>query len=198
MYISRFSYWRYLLSLFLMSVSLIACGYIYSLIDETERTTDTLYIIDNSLSMAVEDIRDTSSNIISSRLETAKDIALRMMRTEDSRGALIVYARDPAVVTPLTDDIDTLESSLSHISPVLDNGGSDVGSVFSLINTLYALHEKPLHVVLFTDGGDTSALPLPEVIPQMDLTIIGIGTDAGGPVPLGYDALGNRRYKIYQ
>lgn len=48
--------------------------------EERETTVDTLYVIDNSLSMAVEDIRDPSSNIISSRLETAKDIAREIIR----------------------------------------------------------------------------------------------------------------------
>lgn len=198
MYFSRFSYWRYILSLCLMCASLSSYGYILSIAWERETTVDTLYVIDNSLSMAVEDIRDPSSNIISSRLETAKDIAREMIRTTPWRWWAIVYARDSAVISPLISDTSLLESTLSQISPVLDNGGSDVASVFSLINTLYTRHGNPLHIVLFTDGGDTSTLPLPDIIPQMDLTIIGIGTDTWGPVPLGYDALGNRRYKIYQ
>jgi hypothetical protein len=78
--------------------------------------------------------------------------------------------------------------------PVEISGGSDLGSAIELVRILYGdlVH---LRVIIFTDGGSTQIgenLSLPR---SWDTLIVGLGGDALSPIPLGYDALGEIRYK---
>lgn len=72
-----------------------------------------------------------------------------------------------------------LENSIENLSLVTDNGGSDISAAFLLLFSLYRDRSTPLHIILLSDGGDTSTTVLPPLPPQSDLTVIGIGTDAG-------------------
>ena len=66
------------------------------------------------------------------------------------------------------------------------------------MSSLYASPEERVRIVLLTDGGESGTGSYPSLGENMELSIIGIGSDSGGPITLGYDASGQRRYKIYQ
>ena len=148
--------------------------------------------------MAVEDMKDIQSELITSRLESARSLVMSGVETIPGEHAILLYARSAGVLIPFTMDREILEKSIANITPVTDNGGSDVSSVFALVGSLYSVHTTPLHIILLTDGGDTGGSSLPPLPPNTTLSIIAIGTDTGGPIFLGYDTLGHRRYKIYQ
>ena len=158
---------------------------------------DTLWIIDNSLSMGVEDMGNASDGILHSRIDRARALVLDGMTKIPGNHGVLVYARSAWVLLPISPVTEWEKKSIANISLVDDYGGSDVGGAFSLLFSLYAERTTPLHVILVSDGGDTSTSPLPPLPPHTDLTIIGMGTAMGWPIPLWYDALGRRRYKIY-
>ena len=199
MHFSSFSYRRFLISWGLILLWLFLCGYaIWSEWIGTTASEQTLWIIDNSLSMAVEDMKDIQSELITSRLESARAIVMSGVERTPGEHGIILYARSAGILTPFTMDREMLKKNIANITPVTENGWSDVSSVFALVTSLYSVRMTPLHIILLTDGGDTGGSSLPPLPSNTTLSIIGIGTDAGWPIFLGYDALGHRRYKFYE
>lgn len=199
MYFSSFSYRRFFISFGLIFLWFFLCGYaISSESIETTPSEKTLWIVDNSLSMAVEDMKDFQSDLFTSRLNTARSLVMSGVDNIRGEHGIILYARNAGILTPFTSDHIILEKSIANITPVTDNGWSDISSVFALIYSLYSIRTTPLHIILLTDGGDTGDSSLPPLPSNTTLSIIGIGTDTGWPIFLGYDAIGHRRYKFYE
>ena len=163
-----------------------------------ERTPQPVYrsqaplvlVLDLSRSMDAADIKP--SRLVRARYKLA-DILER--RTE-GQTALIVYAADAFVVTPLTDDTATIASQL----PALTTGlvpaqGSHAGRALELAVRLL---EQAGH-------GQGDILLITDEVRQLDesfmsetsyrLSILGVGTAEGAPVPVGNgmlkDAAGN-------
>ena len=134
------------------------------------RSQDALVIaLDLSRSMDVADI--TPSRLVRARFKI-NDI---LNRRVEGQSALIVYAADPYVVSPLTDDTRTIVAQL----PALETGlmpsqGSRADR--ALVKAAELLKQAGLtdgHVVLVTDGvsGDETATAAAELLA------------AGGPIP---------------
>ncbi len=193
-----FSHRRFLLSLFIGLIGIGVFGVYFVKQVPTTSSEETLWVVDNSLSMAVEDIHDRGNTSSRSRLDLARSIVMSGVTLIPGKHAIITYARNAWILAPFTSDIPTLGSTLSHIEPILENGGSDINAAFALINTLYTTNNHQINIILLTDGGDTGSGALPSLPPGATLRIIGIGTNAWWPIPLGYDAAGQRRYKIYE
>lgn len=150
------------------------------------------------MSMTVEDIVDDTQNLNHSRLEVARSLVMSGTNMLPGKHAVLIYARSPWVLVPLTSDRDILDTNIANITPVMDNGGSDMKSVFWLLTSLYGQTKNPIRVILLSDGGDTGTSDFPLLPEGVRLQIVGLGTESGWPISLGYDALGQRRYKIYQ
>ena len=194
---SLFLYRRFFLSLSLFCIGMIFF-WMASPFWKSENTGgDTLWIVDNSLSMGVEDMGISIDGAIQSRLDRARSLILDGMAKISGHHGALVFARSAAVVLPMSPVTEWGKKNIENIALVTDNGGSDISAVFSLLFSLYSERVTPLHVILISDGGDTSTTSLPPLPSHTDLTIIGIWTLTGWPIPLGYDALGRRRYKIY-
>lgn len=150
------------------------------------------------MSMAVEDIADSAQNLNHSRLQVARSLVMSGVHELSGNHGVLIYARSPWVLVPLTSDKNILDTNVANITSVMDNGGSDMKSVFGLLASLYGTRKTPLNVILISDGGDTGTSDFPPLPEGVRLQIVGIGTESGWPISLGYDALGQRRYKIYQ
>lgn len=139
--------------------------------------------LDLSLSMYADDIKP-------SRLERARyKIADLLKLRKEGQTALLVYAGDAFTVTPLTDDVKTISSQLSALSPAImpaPGSRTDIAIDKSLALLKQAGISKG-HVLLVTD--DVNSKYEKDFINARKegyrISILGLGTEAGAPVNLG-------------
>jgi Ca-activated chloride channel family protein len=140
--------------------------------------------LDLSRSMDVNDIKP-------SRLTRARHkIADILSQRRDGQSALIAYAADAFVVTPLTEDVATINALLPSLSTDImpaQGGRADraVGQALDLFNNTGVTHGD---ILIVTDG--FSAIEVVEIerlvreYPGFRISVLGIGTEAGGPISL--------------
>ncbi|MGI9228571.1 MAG: VWA domain-containing protein [Gammaproteobacteria bacterium] len=146
---------------------------------------------ENALVIALDlsrsmDATDVSPNRVSRARFKISD--LLAARTE-GQTALLVYAGDAFVVTPLTDDIDTIESQLNALNPdIMPVWGNQTRAAIGKAQGL--LQQTGLnrgHVLLITDEVvvQDSQQAVAELQQQgFQLSVLGVGTRHGVPVPL--------------
>jgi len=148
-----------------------------------QKKEDALVIVfDLSLSMFAP---DHSPN----RLDLAKR-KLRDILTlrEEGQIALVVYAGDAHTVTPLTDDVVTIEALVPSLSPNIMPffGSKPVEAIELAIGLLDGTEANRGKVLLMTDGisGFDEELLITELFAENDyeLLIMGIGTEEGAPI----------------
>ncbi len=139
-------------------------------------------MLDLSRSMDAADLRP-------SRLERARYKLEDLLAARRSGlTALIVYAGDAFVVTPLTDDVRTIRSLLAAVSTDLMPvpGSRPERAVAEAVKLLRQAGLPRGDLLLVTDGVDQPALE--RIIDQADgccrLSVLGVGTPAGAPIPL--------------
>lgn len=149
-----------------------------------ERNTQALVICwDLSPSMLAEDVKP-------SRLVRARLKLIDLLQTRrDGQVALIAYSGEAYTVTPLTDDRQTLINLLPALSPTtLPSVGSN--PEMALTQALQLLKDGGIHrgdLVFLTDEIEPAAQEFmaEELRPTPhQLTIWGIGTEQGAPIPL--------------
>ena len=171
--------------------------YRYIILENTSSSIRTLWIIDTSLSMAVEDIPSSENTQMVSRLALAKKLMQEGIDIIPGEHALISYAREASVETPFSSDTDHIKNIISNLTPMEFYGGSDLMSALSLASTLYVRSDTPVHIILLSDGG-VEGWSAPIILPNIfSLSFIWLGTIRGGKIPLGYDSDGNTRYKYF-
>ncbi len=130
-----------------------------------------------------------ASDIKPSRLSRSKLKLLDLLKTRKTgQTALIVYAADAFVVTPLTDDNITIANLVPSLeTDMMPAQGSNLpnalSKTFSLLTQAGVVKGD---ILVITDGihqRDESAIK--KVVSQGHrLSILGIGTKDGGPIPL--------------
>ncbi len=148
-----------------------------------EQQNDALVILfDLSLSMYAEDLSP-------SRLVRAKHKIADVLRQRDEGfTALVAYAGDAHTVTPLTDDTRTIENLLGALGPeMMPAFGSDAGAALELAHRLFdnAFMEQG-RILLLTDGIDRLADVAAHCNPGFPVSVLGIGTPEGAPIPLDF------------
>ncbi|MDA0824324.1 MAG: VWA domain-containing protein [Proteobacteria bacterium] len=141
-----------------------------------------VFLLDLSRSMDATDVSP-------SRLERAKFKITDILRQRpEGQTALIVYAAEPYVVTPLTNDVATIESQLPALrTNIMPSQGS--ATSLAIEKGIDLLTQGGAHngdILLISDG-----LPLTEVEPatklventDIRLSILGVGTAEGAPIP---------------
>ena len=149
-----------------------------------EESLSSLVILwDMSPSMNAEDIRP--SRVTRARL---KLIDLLSSRQEGLTG-LIAYAGEAYVVTPLTDDSQTVVSLLKALSPeLMPSKGSNIEAGFAQAIKLFEDSSVGRgDILIFTDGIANDAYG--DLIDMQrgtnhQVTIWGIGTREGAPIPM--------------
>jgi Ca-activated chloride channel homolog len=147
-----------------------------------QRTDALVIVLDLSLSMYAEDIPP-------SRLVAARHAITDVLRARrEGFTGLIAYAGDAHTVTPLTDDVATIENLLAALSPeMMPQLGSNPGAALELARRLFSNAGVPQgRILLVTDGidriGDVTAF----ADRNFPISVLGVGTPAGGPIPLDF------------
>ncbi len=140
--------------------------------------------LDLSRSMESSDIKP--SRLIRARHKIADILKLRT----EGQSALIAYAAQAFVVTPLTEDVATINALLPSLSTdIMPSQGSRADKALSqaleLFNNAAASSGD---ILLVSDGFTVTELDAMQSMlqksPQFRVSVLGIGTDEGGPVPL--------------
>jgi len=150
------------------------------------REAALVVLLDLSRSMDATDLQP-------SRLQMAK-FKLRdiLARRKEGDTALVVYAADPFVVTPLTNDVDTIARQLSSLSTDLmpaqgSRASRAIAKAQALLQQSGAVRGD---VLLISDGIDND---VPDVLHAAvkklvaagyRLSVLGVGTADGAPIPL--------------
>ncbi len=130
-----------------------------------------------------------ATDISPSRLERAKFKVTDILRQRrDGQTALVVYAAEPYVVTPLTNDVATLESQLPALrTGIMPSQGSDGASAIAKgIELLRQAGMASGELLLVTDGMGPLELDRAKTQIAADsirLSILGVGTADGAPIP---------------
>ncbi len=150
--------------------------------------------LDLSPSMRAEDVKP--SRIIRAHLKIQDFLSQR----KDGLTALIVYAGEAHVVTPFTDDTRTIINLLPTLKPgILPLPGSNTEMAIDVTKELVQTSALPkASLLLITDNIASAALPtIKQELPQnIDLVIMGIGTDSGAPIPNKGDFLKDKNDAI--
>ncbi len=139
--------------------------------------------LDVSKSMLSDDIKPN-------RLERAKyKINDILEQRKDGQTALLVYSGDAFVVTPLTDDTQTIALMLKAISPeIMPVQGSRVDIALSKAKDLLKQAGYPGgDVLLIADGVNASkANKIAQDLAddRIKISVLGVGTKQGAPIPL--------------
>lgn len=148
-----------------------------------QKREDALVIVmDLSLSMFAPDHNPSRLDLAKRKLRDI--LALR----EEGQTALVVYAGDSHVVTPLTDDVVTIDALVPSLSPnIMPLFGSNPMSALDMaINLLDDVEATDGRILLMTDGisGFDQELLITEQMQETDyeLLVMGIGTEEGAPI----------------
>lgn len=139
-------------------------------------------VLDLSLSMYAADL--PPSRLMRTRMKLTDLLA----RSEEGLTALVVFAGTPHVVTPLTDDTNTIQSMISSLSPeIMPIKGSD--PVAAVKRALEVFKQGGLsggRILLMTDSvpDDFVAALEPVITSATPVSILGIGTAEGAPITL--------------
>ena len=167
----------------LLSVIALAGPVWEQLPQPVQKREDALVIVmDLSLSMFAPDHNP-------SRLDLAKR-KLRDILTlrEEGQTALVVYAGDAHAVTPLTDDVVTIDALVPSLSPNIMPlfGSNPMAAIDMAIQLLEDVEVTRGKILLMTDGisGFDQELLITEQIQDTayELLIMGIGTEEGAPI----------------
>ncbi|GAB1256984.1 VWA domain-containing protein [Aurantivibrio plasticivorans] len=147
-------------------------------------TAAVVIVMDLSPSMVAEDLKP--SRLVRTRYKILDFLNQR----NEGMTALVAYAGEAHVVSPLTDDNDTISNLVPALSPdVLPLTGSNVEMAIEKAQTLLA--DAGIHrgqILLFTDGIAKEAMnEVKKLIigSPHTLSVIGVGSDDGAPIPTG-------------
>ena len=148
---------------------------------EVEQKQDTLIILlDLSLSMFANDVKP-------SRVERARQKIADILRArKEGVTALVAYAGDGHAVVPLTDDTKTIENLLFSLSPEMmpvfgSNPNHALEIAYELFENAGILQGR---ILLITDGIDDISSVTKHRNSSFPISILGIGTIQGAPIPL--------------
>ncbi len=140
-------------------------------------------VLDLSLSMLATDVEPD-------RLTRAKrKIRDILAERADSLNALVVFAADAHVVTPLTDDRRTIENMLEVLDPaIMPAQGNRADRAIALARTLLDQGAPGAgRILLITDDVNDRYWPAIDATldtSRFSLSTLVVGTEQGGPIPL--------------
>lgn len=131
-----------------------------------------------------------ASDVTPTRLERAKlKLTDFLRRQREGQTALIAYAGEAYVVSPLTDDAATIESLVNALdTSIMPVGGNKLSEALHKADALLEQDGvyKGGRVLLITDdAGDAQALKAVDALQRKGrvLSIIAVGTKHGAPIP---------------
>jgi Ca-activated chloride channel family protein len=140
--------------------------------------------LDLSRSMDATDVKP--SRLIRARLKI-DDI---LSRREEGQAALVVYAADAFLVTPLTEDVATIKALLPSLSTnLMPAQGSRVDRALQQAFELFDNSGvKRGDILIVSDGiSATEMVEVERIVrdhPNYRISILGVGSETGGPIPM--------------
>lgn len=147
------------------------------------RSLDAMVIVlDLSASMNAADIKP--SRLTRARFKIRDILRLRA----DGQTALVAYAADAFVVSPLTDDAQTIGALVPALTTSLmpSQGSRADRGLLKARELLLQSGATSGHIVLVTDGIDVDRVaPVATDLAAngFQISVLGVGTSAGGPIP---------------
>ena len=143
---------------------------------------ERVLIVDLSLSM---NARDTKPSRLERVRQKLQDI---LKESADSQTALVIYAAAPYVVSPLTDDVETIRSMLPSLSTdvVPAQGSVTSAALKEGLELLSQSGSRHGSLWLLTDSlPDAAAMTVALEIKRAGyrLHVLGVGTSEGAPIP---------------
>ncbi len=171
----------------LMVLAMAGPRWDYERINAFRPAAELVVLLDISASMNIRDVRP-------SRLARAKQEIQDLLRLNPGlRMGLVAFATVSHVVSPVTEDMESLRRTLPSLSTDLVSlPGSRLGNALDKASLLLHGDDKPLarHILLVTDGDFDESGLLEKVdalrAKNIHLHILALGTDGGGLVPERY------------
>ena len=205
------TYWNFkrtrrsiLSSLFLLSSFVLFAFSILDLrgpvekIESNIKDQKTIILIDNSTSMLVRDVRPN-------RFSRSVTLARHFIRKSAGHQISVVLFSDTHKrLLPFTDDLDLLDSRLAGLQNLdVTRGGSNISKAMAEVIQYFkedALGPDEIsgNLLLLTDSEEHGVgpdFPIPESI---NVAVVGVGTQAGGRIPLrtrGGNLIGYKKYQ---
>ena len=126
-----------------------------------------------------------------SRLVRARYKLMDLLKAKrEGEAALVVYGGEAYVVTPLTDDMETIISQLPALEPSLMpvSGSNTEMAVETAIQLLADANVFSGDILLITDGVvPAAANTIKQLLSSTNhrLSVLAVGTEAGAPIPFG-------------
>ena len=144
---------------------------------------EQVLVIDLSRSMDAKDIQPSRLVRVRQKVE---DILSKSYETEN---AVVIFAASPFVVSPLTNDAETIRSMLPAIETgIMPAQGSRIGDgIRKAHDLLKSVKSKDGCILLFTDSavdGDTFLAAEEVAAAGISLSVIGVGSAEGAPIPI--------------
>lgn len=142
-----------------------------------------------------------ASDVTPNRLTRARLKLIDLLRARsDGETALIAYADTPHLVSPLTEDARTIEALLPALTPaIMPAAGSNTEDAFTLaLELIDNAGYQSGDILLVTDGVAPAAQrELQRQNPgNIRLSVLGVGTLAGAPIPTRTGFMRDRRDQI--
>lgn len=151
-------------------------------------------LFDQSPSMLASDV--TPDRLTRARLKLVDLLRAR----SDGETALVAYADTPHLVSPLTEDARTIEALLPALNPaIMPVAGSNTEDAFELaLELIENAGYQSGDILLVTDGVAPAAQrALQRQNPgNIRLSILGVGTEVGAPIPTRNGFMRDRRDQI--
>lgn len=143
---------------------------------------ERVLLVDLSSSMNATDVKPSRLARLRQKLNDVLD------QTADSQTALVVYSAVPYVVSPLTDDVQTIRSMLPSINTdIVPAQGSNTSlALQKSLELLQGSDSKSGSIWLFTDSDlNDQAVALAQDISDAGyrLSVMGLGSEQGAPIP---------------
>ncbi len=140
-------------------------------------------VFDLSLSMLAT---DQSPNRLKRGQQKLYDL---IEQRKEGQTGLVVFAGSSHVVTPLTEDIATLKAMIPALDPFImpDLGSNAAAGIETAIATLKQAGSPQGRILMLTDGvEDQDLAKIASLLndAKVSLSIIGVGTEDGGPIPI--------------
>ena len=167
-----------------------------SKIEKVKRQGAELMIaLDVSNSMMSEDITPN-------RLEKSKQLVSKIVdKLQDDKIGLIVFAGEAFTQLPITSDYVSAKVFMSTITPdLVDAQGTAIGAAIDLcVRSFGPKGEAERSIIVITDGEnfeDNAAESAKTALEQgIKVHVVGMGTEQGGPIPMGNNGMDFRKDK---
>ena len=128
-----------------------------------------------------------AADIKPSRLTMARyKIADILKQRKDGQTALLVYSDAAFTVTPLTDDVNTIDSQLAALTTdIMPSQGNNTALVLEKSVALFKQAGlQNGQILLITDSANKDSLTAVKNLGAFSLSILGVGTEDGAPIAL--------------